>query len=88
MEHAWGPLLGDGCLSIPDLDAAPETPPAPDAPPATDSLFPDPLFPDPLEALRRRRLCAEPPATWDLGGLRVTGPLPSLEPGTEDMWQK
>jgi hypothetical protein len=90
MEHAWGPLLGDGFLSIPDLDAAPGTPPAPDAPPATDSLFPDPLFPDPLEALRRRRLCAEPPATWDPSGpprallevpLLARGPGASSAPG-------
>jgi len=87
MQHASGPLLGDGCLAIPDLEAAPDAPP----PAATgeglsgalpagallaapaDSVFTDPLpceteSADPLEALRRRRLCAEPPATWDLGG--------------------
>jgi hypothetical protein len=88
MEHATGPLLGDGCLCIPDLDAAPEAPPAPDYDSVSDSAVPDAAVPDaavpdlsapeaaapdaaapdPLEALRRRRLCAEPPATWDPGG--------------------
>jgi len=95
MEHASCPLLGDGCLAIPDLDAAPDAPPAPEAPPPADTAFPDPLlcetyFADPLEAVRRRRLCEEPPATWDLGGpprallevpLLARGPGASSAPG-------
>jgi hypothetical protein len=87
MEHGGAllnALVGDGCLSIPDLEAPEDPPPlALAGGPAAggpEEPNPAPVLPaapdddrssspaDPLEAVRRRRLNDEPPVTWDPGG--------------------